>query len=438
MTQQNIETEKQKIIAEIKKALTSKKFDDDIQIELARLLYLLADFDISKSERTNINLDNWEIINTALSTILNEDQNNNEKNLEFVKESRRIFERKIRINPNPIEVVKFWKTKTNPFYRLVSGLIWFLIFITLIVPSCFILLDIVKSKLPNKDDIDLLNYNLKLKTQKIESLTDKLIKVQSEKTNLIGKISILDTNLNSKREKYLQQYCSTNDQIKDFIDEDSNKIKEQCSLSETLSSGSFDKFDDKYKIKVLNQEKTVLTKKFNNLLNSYLEINDFSLNNLDEILTNLERFDDKLISETALSLPQTRVQNNSKSQVEIPDKSQVEILDRSIYPDEYIFIWVAISGVVSLVIRTNELIKDAEDKEIDLFYVGFFRPLVGMCFGLLVICIIESGAFSNIITLNAEPDDKYIYMYMSISFVLGVSNILGDNLVRKTESIINK
>lgn len=96
----------------------------------------------------------------------------------------------------------------------------------------------------------------------------------------------------------------------------------------------------------------------------------------------------------------------------------------------------ALGGFVSVIVRAGDLVQSAEEKHLDLFFVGFFRPVVGMTFAFFLVAVIESGILSGIFSLghrdNSEDRDR-IYLYIAISFVAGFSERLVRDFVVKTE-----
>lgn len=97
----------------------------------------------------------------------------------------------------------------------------------------------------------------------------------------------------------------------------------------------------------------------------------------------------------------------------------------------------ALGGFVSVIVRSSDLVQGAEKKPLDLFFVGFFRPVVGMTFAFFLVAVIESGILSGIFTLGrqegAEGSDRSIYLYIAISFVAGFSERLVRDFVVQTE-----
>ncbi|MGF1520061.1 MAG: hypothetical protein ACFCVB_19985 [Nodosilinea sp.] len=97
----------------------------------------------------------------------------------------------------------------------------------------------------------------------------------------------------------------------------------------------------------------------------------------------------------------------------------------------------ALGGFVSVIVRAGDLVQNSEEKPLDLFFLGFFRPVVGMTFAFFLVAMLESGILSGIFTLGrsdqGETGDRNIYLYIAISFVAGFSERLVRDFVSQTE-----
>ena len=95
----------------------------------------------------------------------------------------------------------------------------------------------------------------------------------------------------------------------------------------------------------------------------------------------------------------------------------------------------ALGSAVSIIVRYNKFIEQSKEGESDLFFTGFFRPIVGMSFAIFAVALIESGVFSGIITITKQKS-RTVYLYMSIAFIAGFSERLVEDLVIKTENTL--
>lgn len=96
----------------------------------------------------------------------------------------------------------------------------------------------------------------------------------------------------------------------------------------------------------------------------------------------------------------------------------------------------AVGSFVSVIVRANDFIEHQEQNHLDLFLVGFFRPVVGMAFAIFLMAVLESGIISGIISVDAVERDRKIYFYIAVSFVAGFSERLIKDIMGKTENLV--
>jgi len=82
----------------------------------------------------------------------------------------------------------------------------------------------------------------------------------------------------------------------------------------------------------------------------------------------------------------------------------------------------ALGGSVSVIMTSDKLVNVTKRKKVDSFYIGFFRPFIGMAFAIFVVSLIESGVFSNIFNPeeSRQPRER-LYLFAAIAFVAGFS-----------------
>ena len=95
----------------------------------------------------------------------------------------------------------------------------------------------------------------------------------------------------------------------------------------------------------------------------------------------------------------------------------------------------ALGSAISVIVRANKFIETGKEGQSDLFFTGFFRPIVGMSFAIFAVALIESGVFSGIFRI-AERENRNVYLYMAIAFVAGFSERLVEDVVLKTENTL--
>ncbi|ESA34724.1 hypothetical protein N836_15000 [Leptolyngbya sp. Heron Island J] len=94
----------------------------------------------------------------------------------------------------------------------------------------------------------------------------------------------------------------------------------------------------------------------------------------------------------------------------------------------------ALGSVVSIIVRSQEIIERAETEKKDLKIVGLSRPFVGMAFAIFVFAIIESGVLGNFIQLKGADSVQNTHLYIAIAFLAGFSESLVLGVVARTES----
>ena len=95
----------------------------------------------------------------------------------------------------------------------------------------------------------------------------------------------------------------------------------------------------------------------------------------------------------------------------------------------------ALGSAVSVIVRSHKFVEQNKEGQSDLFFTGFFRPLVGMSFAIFAVALIESGIFSGIFRI-AERENRNVYLYMAIAFIAGFSERLVEDVVIKTEKTL--
>ncbi len=120
------------------------------------------------------------------------------------------------------------------------------------------------------------------------------------------------------------------------------------------------------------------------------------------------------------------------------DENQLITLTNLIYKSPIFSIFVAVSmgalgSAVSVIVRANKFIEQGKEGQSDLFFTGFFRPIVGMSFAIFAVAVIESGIFSGVFKIT-QDEDSTVYLYMTIAFLAGFSERLVEDVVLKTEN----
>lgn len=93
----------------------------------------------------------------------------------------------------------------------------------------------------------------------------------------------------------------------------------------------------------------------------------------------------------------------------------------------------ALGSFVSVIVRASDFIERQQHTHLDLFLVGFFRPVVGMAFAVFLMAALESGVVSGLLTTDSPKAAQKIYFFIAISFVAGFSERLVKDIMGKTE-----
>ena len=96
----------------------------------------------------------------------------------------------------------------------------------------------------------------------------------------------------------------------------------------------------------------------------------------------------------------------------------------------------ALGSFVSVIVRASDFIEQQQRTRLDLFLVGFFRPVVGMAFAVFLMAALESGVVSGLVSTDSSKPAQKIYFYIAMSFVAGFSERLVKDLMGKTADLV--
>jgi peptidoglycan hydrolase-like protein with peptidoglycan-binding domain len=92
----------------------------------------------------------------------------------------------------------------------------------------------------------------------------------------------------------------------------------------------------------------------------------------------------------------------------------------------------AVGGAVSILMRLGDFEKLRGASRMSMLLQGFFKPMVGMYCGIFGFALMKSG----VLPLQASTPESALYLYMSVSFLLGFSERLAqDVFVRAGEGL---
>jgi len=99
-----------------------------------------------------------------------------------------------------------------------------------------------------------------------------------------------------------------------------------------------------------------------------------------------------------------------------------------------LLIMVGISGgvgsIVSIMVRIQDFVPATTTEPSILFFVGFFKPIIGMAFALFIFAVLNAKIIPISIDKAAE-----VYFFMALSFVAGFSERFAKDIVTKVEGV---
>jgi hypothetical protein len=93
-----------------------------------------------------------------------------------------------------------------------------------------------------------------------------------------------------------------------------------------------------------------------------------------------------------------------------------------------VLVFGSVGSVVSIMVRIQDFLTlEMRDKFI-LYFIGAFKPIIGMAFALFVFAVIKS----NILPIAIKIDSEY-YFFMATSFLAGFSERFAKDIVNSLE-----
>jgi hypothetical protein len=152
---------------------------------------------------------------------------------------------------------------------------------------------------------------------------------------------------------------------------------------------------------------------------------------------------------TNISVPTPKSPSNSEVLPINPEK-KLAISDNTIHPNRHIWyalVYSATAGVLgciaSILLRIIDFQGQKCDDPLIPFFIGLFKPLIGLIFGIFIFSLISSDTFikidfliasdknsSSLIT-NKARQDLFIF---SCAFLVGFSERFASDLMKKSES----
>lgn len=379
----------QSLLETIKTSLQQQQLSIEMQRELARLLSLISTLDDRNPQQIDILdlaisilLENKEDTtkNFKNSNVQNKLSDKSSRNLVFIQEARRQIAVQSREYPHPFSAII--KGTGGAYNRLISGLSWFfLVFVIcplLGVGLTFVALNLLGGRQQAANEIHIKKLEVQLKNK------EEQLKTTGEIRN----------SLQVRLEKVNRELEKVNIQPNVMPFSTDKKATDSINNQSPVSIGE-------------------IQQKVDNLKNNI----DNELNSITE---------------------QEKNENNPGDDRSIDMKeSKLTIFTNWFIKSDFFFISLAVSmgalgSAVSVIVRANKFIEQCKEGQSDLFFTGFFRPIVGMSFAIFAVALIESGVFSGIFTI-AKQENRNVYLYMAIAFIAGFSERLVEDVVLRTE-----
>lgn len=405
----------QSLLAQIKVSLQQQQLSIEMQRELARLLSLISTLDYRNPEQIYILDLAISILLENKEDVIQSDTNSNfpkkvsdksSRNLVFIQEARRQIAIQSREYPNPFSAII--KGTGGAYNRLLSGLSWFFI-IFVICPLLGVGLTFV--------GLNLLGARKEVaENNRITQLKEEVItkEGQLKTTNDIANaLQVRLSKVNSEIETVNPQLDSITKQLSGEVNDNAQVIPQIQKIK--------DKFTN-IQTNIDNELKSVNNQQRQSILDEMESKKD----NPENVQAAFDRSNSEL-------------EIQSENNLDKDDNQLISFTDWFVKQDLF-FISLAVSmgalgSAISVIVRANKFIKQGKEGQSDLFFTGFFRPIVGMSFAIFAVALIESGIFSGIFRI-AERENRNVYLYMAIAFVAGFSERLVEDVVLKTENTL--
>ena len=446
------------LVQRIRDSLRSRAYSKDVQSELARLLTLLPY--IGRNPEL---MDEFDLAIVALTSLDSGSASGQEPNLRLAGSLRRHLSAKLQQSSNPLWSIV--SVSGSPHNRLVSGLSWFLMIFamlpTLLSAALFVSgvtqqhreiaqlkadLESYQNRLASasqqvglmterigsanqrlssaplaallpspsdeiRDNLSLLARQ-ELAAQQIEStLNETQAALGNLRTQTLPQIEAALNGARAAGIQNPQQFVQTLQQQVTQIGQDLTRVQSQLDIRDPVSE----------------QLTTALLK------TQLAELRDVLNGSIATVAEAQKLMSDALLAEvnaqgaTPLGSPVDTV--NAERIDDLGDLAIAfvnEFLNNLSTVDLPLMLAVVATGAlgsfVSVIVRANQFIN--KHQQLDLFFVGFFRPIVGMAFACFLVAILESGIFSSVLSISAVKPDRKIYLYVAIAFVAGFSERL--------------
>ena len=442
------------LVQRIRDSLRSRAYSKDVQSELARLLTLLPY--IGRNPEL---IDEFDLAIVAMTS----SESGQEPNLRLAGSLRRHLSAKLQQSSNPLWSIV--SVSGSPHNRLVSGLSWFLIIFAMLptlLSAAFFVSGVTQQHreiAQLKADLESYQNRLASASQQVGLMTERIgsanqrlssaplaALLPSPSDEIRDNLSLL-----ARQELAAQQIESTLNETQAALGNLRTQTLPQIEAALNGARAAGIQNPQQF-VQTLQQQVTQIGQDLTRV-QSQLDIRDPVSEQLTTALlkTQLAELRDvlngsiatvaeaqKLMSDALLAEVNAQGATPLGSPVDTVNAERIddlgdlaiafvnEFLNNLSTVDLPLMLAVVATGAlgsfVSVIVRANQFIN--KHQQLDLFFVGFFRPIVGMAFACFLVAILESGIFSSVLSISAVKPDRMIYLYVAIAFVAGFSERL--------------
>lgn len=438
-----IQARVRQLIKLIKTGLQSRTLDPKTQRELARLLSLTPTLDRRHTQQLNL-------LELAVSTLLEPDgvrrgetesqraadTSSTEKNLVFTQETRRQVTHQVRPYPDLFRTI-FIIGGGTPYIRLISGLSWFFVFFVLmpltVAGATFVARDIagftsaqatIEALQARNDSLEADKSRQKAQietlTRRRDALAGQLGRTGSQIAAIAPAVTVEEaaTGTNGESAAVTPAAGATNN----------GSASSGAASNGAASNGTDSVAGTPDQVLVDRSKLTTIEKEIE-----------------DELRSDLNREANATGEDTIAEVPATNtggsdVEGAPSASLPVPVADSLAAAER-IFTTSFSLILLAVAmgalgSTISVIVRANTFIRQAQENNNDLFLTGFFRPFVGMSFAIFCVALVEAGIFSGIFDLTNRKETDRTYFYVAIAFIAGFSERLVRDVVIKTEDTL--
>lgn len=426
-----------------------KQINQNCDKEFAKLLSLLD----------KVNNDDFESLN-LIETAINACFISKNEEPGKINEAKPFFLRRT-VNPRlelVKEIIKRIDYKTNighpltrmitgrgsNLYRLISGVTWFFLIFVIGLPFLLMIL---------KMGVEILAIPIFKKAAiRYDQEAEYFYRWQDVETKRANELNELMTTAKDNLTFTSNALSNENTESKKFVQGLAPIIN---NYSKNLST-KIDKINSDYNERVRSQvcgtRWTVKSLPFTDSCENISPKNEFSASNIESdlnttlppnslsflanfFLLSLNIHDDMVKSAPTRQSSGSAVKSDTLKELEEGEIQKLKPIERDIWL--YMLLMGALGGCISVIFRMDEIIKLAnkEQSSNDLFYTGFYKPIIGMGIALLAVALIRSNIFGIIRIQLVKENDPWAYI--AIAFIAGFSERLSKDITSKADNLLS-